>query len=120
MAARGSEEVCDHEFPSEEGDSDNAIPVAHFPLSAELMPLIKRATEALQVPSPVDEMRKHSVFEDDPIPSQVHSSWGHPATAPAVLRSMGTLYRVHDAEKLGLADFPSVDGAIASLVQAPN
>ncbi|MGH0153177.1 UNVERIFIED_CONTAM: hypothetical protein FKN15_025410 [Acipenser sinensis] len=33
---------------------------------------------------------------------------------------MDTLYRVHDAEKLGLAHFPPVEASIAALVQVPN
>ncbi|MGH0135273.1 UNVERIFIED_CONTAM: hypothetical protein FKN15_057545 [Acipenser sinensis] len=61
--------MADQEFPSEEGDSDSATPVVHFSLSAELMPLIKRATYILLVPWPVDEMRKHP--EVNPAPSQV-------------------------------------------------
>ncbi|MGH0139194.1 UNVERIFIED_CONTAM: hypothetical protein FKN15_042676 [Acipenser sinensis] len=44
---------------------------------------------------------------------QQESSWDHLATAPAVSQSMDALYRVHDAEKLGLA-------SIAALVQSPN
>ncbi|MGH0147264.1 UNVERIFIED_CONTAM: hypothetical protein FKN15_015368 [Acipenser sinensis] len=33
---------------------------------------------------------------------------------------MGTLYRMHDAEKLGLAQFPLVEASIAALVLTPN
>ncbi|MGH0137174.1 UNVERIFIED_CONTAM: hypothetical protein FKN15_007231 [Acipenser sinensis] len=51
---------------------------------------------------------------------EFQSSWDHPATAPAVSRSIDTLYRVHDAEKLGLAHFPPVEASIATLVQTPN
>ncbi|MGH0148940.1 UNVERIFIED_CONTAM: hypothetical protein FKN15_046324 [Acipenser sinensis] len=43
---------------------------------------------------------------------------GNPA--PAVSRLMDALYRLHDAEKLGLANFPPVEASIAALVQAPN
>ncbi|MGH0122858.1 UNVERIFIED_CONTAM: hypothetical protein FKN15_008565 [Acipenser sinensis] len=40
--------------------------------------------------------------------------------APAVSRSMDTLCRVHDVEKLGLAQFPPVEASVAALVQRPN
>ncbi|MGH0180118.1 UNVERIFIED_CONTAM: hypothetical protein FKN15_003325 [Acipenser sinensis] len=51
---------------------------------------------------------------------EVHSSWGHSATAPAASRSLGMLYSLHEAEELGMADIPPVDAAIASLGQAPK
>ncbi|MGH0114423.1 UNVERIFIED_CONTAM: hypothetical protein FKN15_015925 [Acipenser sinensis] len=132
LSITASEEMGDQEFPSEKGDSDSAILVTHLSLSAELMLLIKRATDALQVRWPLDQTSKQLIFEDDPAPSQVfppvhpdflfevHSSWGHPATAPAVSRSMGTLYSLHEVGKLGLANFPPVDDTIASLVQHQN
>ncbi|MGH0145926.1 UNVERIFIED_CONTAM: hypothetical protein FKN15_023473 [Acipenser sinensis] len=51
---------------------------------------------------------------------EVHPFWGHPAPAPAASCSLRTLYSLYEAEKLGLADVPPVDAAIASLVQAPK
>ncbi|MGH0117276.1 UNVERIFIED_CONTAM: hypothetical protein FKN15_032243 [Acipenser sinensis] len=45
LSIAASEEMGDQEFPSEEGDSDSTTPVVHLFLSADLMPLIKRATE---------------------------------------------------------------------------
>ncbi|MGH0186322.1 UNVERIFIED_CONTAM: hypothetical protein FKN15_021066, partial [Acipenser sinensis] len=74
LSIAASEEAVDQEFPSEEGDSDGATPVVHVSLSAELLPLIKRARVVLNVPWPVDDKWKHSVFEDDPVsPSGVSS-----------------------------------------------
>ncbi|MBN3286558.1 CREM protein, partial [Polyodon spathula] len=128
----------DQEFLSEKTDSDGATPVVHVSLLAELLPLIKRATDALNVPWPVDDKRKHSVFKDDPAPSQlsppvqldflfeVHSSCGHPATAPAVSHLLGTLYSLHEAEKqpthyrqLWLSPARIADGDKAPLLDAP-
>ncbi|MGH0152444.1 UNVERIFIED_CONTAM: hypothetical protein FKN15_022452 [Acipenser sinensis] len=119
LSITASDEAVDREFPSEEGDSDSATPVSQVSLSAELLPLIKRATDILNVPWPVDDKRKHYIFDDGPALSpvsppvhldflfEVHSSWGHPATAPAASRSLGALYRLHEAHKLGLADSTS-------------
>ncbi|MGH0137008.1 UNVERIFIED_CONTAM: hypothetical protein FKN15_061972 [Acipenser sinensis] len=42
------------------------------------------------------------------------------SSCPAVTQSIDTLYRVHDAEKLSLAQFPPVEASVAALVQAPN
>ncbi|MGH0135169.1 UNVERIFIED_CONTAM: hypothetical protein FKN15_001109 [Acipenser sinensis] len=71
LSVAASEEAVYQEFPSEEGDSDGATPVVHVSLSAELLSLIKRATDILNVPWPVDDERKLSIFEDDPAPSRV-------------------------------------------------
>ncbi|MGH0128779.1 UNVERIFIED_CONTAM: hypothetical protein FKN15_041121 [Acipenser sinensis] len=83
-------------FSSEEVDSDSALLAVNLFLSAELLPLIKRATAILQVPWLAKETRKQSIFEDEPALSpkspqehhflyEVPSSWGQPATALAVL-----------------------------------
>ncbi|MGH0157607.1 UNVERIFIED_CONTAM: hypothetical protein FKN15_033724 [Acipenser sinensis] len=92
----GEQEVGEQELPflSEDMESDSTSPEIKLSLSAEHLPLIKRATAVLQVPWPTE--------------------------APAVSWSMGTLYRMHDAEKLGLAQFPLVEASIAALVLTPN
>ncbi|MGH0116147.1 UNVERIFIED_CONTAM: hypothetical protein FKN15_074788 [Acipenser sinensis] len=112
--------------------SDSTSPAVRLSLSAELMALIKRATAVLQVPWCTECEARQSIFDDEPATSptsppvhpdflfEIQSSWGHPATAPAVSQSMDTLYMVHDAEKLDLAQFPPVKASIAVLVQAPN
>ncbi|MGH0129125.1 UNVERIFIED_CONTAM: hypothetical protein FKN15_038372 [Acipenser sinensis] len=119
-------------FLSEDVESDSTSPAVRLSLSAELMALIKRATAVLQVPWCTECEARQSIFNDEPATSptspsvhpdflfEIQSSWGHPATAPAVSQSMDTLYRVHDAEKLGLAQFPPVNASIAVSVQAPN
>ncbi|MGH0130711.1 UNVERIFIED_CONTAM: hypothetical protein FKN15_026559 [Acipenser sinensis] len=58
LSIAASEKAVDQEFPSEEGDSDGATPVADVSLSAELLLLIERATDVLNVPWLVDDMRK--------------------------------------------------------------
>lgn len=108
-------------FPSEEVESDSTSPVVELSLLAELLPLIKRATAILQVPWATEGETRQSIFDDVPTMSpvspsvhpdflfEIESSLDHPATAPAVSRSMDALCRVHDVEKLGLAHFPPVE-----------
>ncbi|MGH0121668.1 UNVERIFIED_CONTAM: hypothetical protein FKN15_056955 [Acipenser sinensis] len=72
----------------------------------------------------MEDEPKHSIF--DRIPAAVCQCpppgffWLHPASAPAVSRSLDSLYKEHDADKLGLAQFLPVEASIASLVQMPN
>ncbi|MGH0122180.1 UNVERIFIED_CONTAM: hypothetical protein FKN15_015485 [Acipenser sinensis] len=47
-------------------------------------------------------------------------SWDHPATFTAVPRVADALYKVFDADKLGLNHFPPVEASIEALVQTDN
>ncbi|MGH0147902.1 UNVERIFIED_CONTAM: hypothetical protein FKN15_044142 [Acipenser sinensis] len=120
-------------FPSEDVESDSTSPAVKLSLSAELLPLIKRATAVLQMPWPTEGGIRQFIFDDESTTSRVppplsapdflfeiQVSWGHPATAPALSQLMDTLYRVHDVEKLGLAQLPPVEASIAALVEALN
>ncbi|MGH0125210.1 UNVERIFIED_CONTAM: hypothetical protein FKN15_048895 [Acipenser sinensis] len=60
------EEVDEQElaFPSEDVESDRASPAVKLSLSAELMPLIKRATVVLQLPWSTEGEARQSIFTD--------------------------------------------------------
>ncbi|MGH0147980.1 UNVERIFIED_CONTAM: hypothetical protein FKN15_011515 [Acipenser sinensis] len=120
LSITASEEVVKQEvaFLSEDMESDGMSPTVKLSLSAELIPLIKRATATLQVPWPTASPIFSPVYRD--FLYEIQSYWDHPATAPALSRTMDALYRVYDVEKLGLAHFPLVEASIADLVQAPN
>ncbi|MGH0182940.1 UNVERIFIED_CONTAM: hypothetical protein FKN15_014430 [Acipenser sinensis] len=114
------EEVVKQEvaFPSEDVESDGMSPAVKLSLSAELIPLIKRATATLQVPWPTAPPIFSPVYQD--FLYKVQFYWDYPATTPALSNTMDALYRVYDAEKLDLAHFPPVEASIADVVQAPN
>ncbi|MGH0135254.1 UNVERIFIED_CONTAM: hypothetical protein FKN15_057298 [Acipenser sinensis] len=130
LSIAASEEVGEQKlaFPSKDVELDSTSPVVKLSLSAQLLPLIKRATAVLQVLWSTQGETRQSIFHEEsstsPVPPdflfEVQSSWGHLATAQAVSQSVETLYRVHDAEELGFAQFPLVQASIAALVQAPN
>ncbi|RXM99950.1 Myelin basic protein [Acipenser ruthenus] len=52
-------------------ESDSTTPVVKLSLSAELLPLIKRATAVLQVPWPTEDDARQSIFDDEPAASSV-------------------------------------------------
>ncbi|MGH0125413.1 UNVERIFIED_CONTAM: hypothetical protein FKN15_068963 [Acipenser sinensis] len=113
-------------------DAESKMPVAQLSLSAELMPLMQQATAVLQVLWPMVHTERRSIYDEQPtvLPAappvhpdflyELQSTWAHPATAVAVSRPMDSLYRVSDADKLGLTHFPPVEASIAALVQPAN
>ncbi|MGH0121373.1 UNVERIFIED_CONTAM: hypothetical protein FKN15_072407 [Acipenser sinensis] len=126
LASEGAEE-CE-EFFSEDPALDSRPLI---PLPRELIPLMRQANDALRVPWPSVTVERCSVYDElKEIPSEappIHpdfwqeltSSWQHPATAPAVPR-LGTTYRVHKGDKIGLVQFPSVGSTIPALAQPAN
>ncbi|MGH0129363.1 UNVERIFIED_CONTAM: hypothetical protein FKN15_043514 [Acipenser sinensis] len=103
-----AEEVGEQElaFSSEDVESDSTSSAVKLSLSAELLPLIKRATAVLQVPWPTEGETRPSIFDSKPATSlvsppvhpdfhfEIQSSWGPPTTAPAV--SLGEPGGKHD------------------------
>ncbi|MGH0125175.1 UNVERIFIED_CONTAM: hypothetical protein FKN15_027568 [Acipenser sinensis] len=73
LSITDSEEVGEQElaFPSEDLESDSTSPTVKLPLSAELLPLIKRATAILQMPWPTEGETRQSIFDDEPTISPV-------------------------------------------------
>ncbi|MGH0125942.1 UNVERIFIED_CONTAM: hypothetical protein FKN15_025162 [Acipenser sinensis] len=51
---------------------------------------------------------------------ELQSTWEHPATAAAVSRSVDSLYKVFEADKLGLTHFLPEGAPIVALVQPTN
>ncbi|MGH0146494.1 UNVERIFIED_CONTAM: hypothetical protein FKN15_020171 [Acipenser sinensis] len=126
LASEGAEE---REVFFSEDPALNSLPL--IPLPRELIPLMRRANDALRVPWPSATVERCSVYDErKELPSEappIHpdfwqeltSSWQHPATAPAVPRS-GTTYRVHEGDKMGLVQFPPVGSTIPALAQPAN
>ncbi|MGH0183427.1 UNVERIFIED_CONTAM: hypothetical protein FKN15_012112 [Acipenser sinensis] len=126
---RSSGERCSTEHHS--SHSSGARARGSIPLPRELIPLMRRANDALRVPWPSATVERCSVYDErKELPSEappIHpdfwqeltSSWQHPATAPAVPRS-GTTYRVHEGDKMGLVQFPPVGSTIPALAQPAN
>ncbi|MGH0175886.1 UNVERIFIED_CONTAM: hypothetical protein FKN15_071688 [Acipenser sinensis] len=109
-------EQCDYPPLPSDHYSEESQGVVHAEWQQEDLLSISAFDEAVdrEFPSEEDDKRKLDfLFE-------MHSSWGHPATAPAASHSLGALYSLHEADKLGFTDFPPVDAAIVSLVQAPK
>ncbi|MGH0128727.1 UNVERIFIED_CONTAM: hypothetical protein FKN15_035965 [Acipenser sinensis] len=121
----------DIEFPSDYADSDSS-PVTQLSLSEELTPLMQWATAVLQVPWPAAEEERRSIYDEQPTIAsaaplvhadflfELQSTWEHPATAAAISRSVDSLYKVFEADKLGLTQFPLVEAPVAALVQPAN
>ncbi|MGH0160057.1 UNVERIFIED_CONTAM: hypothetical protein FKN15_038484 [Acipenser sinensis] len=67
LSIAASDEVGKQElaFPSEDVESDNTSSLVKLFLSAELLPLIKRATSVLQVPWPTEGETRQSIFDND-------------------------------------------------------
>ncbi|MGH0171517.1 UNVERIFIED_CONTAM: hypothetical protein FKN15_061754 [Acipenser sinensis] len=126
LASEGAEE---REVFFSEDPALDSLPL--IPLPRELIPLMRRANDALRVPWPSATVERCSVYDErKELPSEappIHpdfwqeltSSWKHPATAPAVPRS-GTTYRVHEGDKMGLVQFPPVGSTIPALAQPAN
>ncbi|MGH0192559.1 UNVERIFIED_CONTAM: hypothetical protein FKN15_018215 [Acipenser sinensis] len=126
LASEGAEER--EEFFSEDPALDS-LPL--IPMPRELIPLMRRANDALKVPWPSVTVERCSVYDErKEMPSEappfhpdfwqeLTSSWQHLATAPAVLWS-GTTYRVQKGDKMGLVQFPSVGSTIPALAQPAN
>ncbi|MGH0137705.1 UNVERIFIED_CONTAM: hypothetical protein FKN15_040746 [Acipenser sinensis] len=129
-----SEEAGEQElaFPSEHVESDSTSPAVKLSLSAELLPLIKRATTILQVPWPTECETRQSIDDVPTIspiqapPPQCTQIFFLKSRIPGITRQQLLLFpgrwtpRVHDAEKLGLAQFPPAKVSIAALAQVPN
>ncbi|MGH0137160.1 UNVERIFIED_CONTAM: hypothetical protein FKN15_035890 [Acipenser sinensis] len=71
LSISASDEVGEQElaFPSEDVESDSDSPAVKLSLLEELLLLIKRATEVLQVPWPIEGETRQSVFDDEPTTS---------------------------------------------------
>ncbi|MGH0137603.1 UNVERIFIED_CONTAM: hypothetical protein FKN15_004751 [Acipenser sinensis] len=73
LSLAASEEVGEQELAllSEDVESDSTSPAVKLSLSAELLPLIKRASAVLQVPWPTEGETRQSIFDDEPTTSSV-------------------------------------------------
>ncbi|MGH0119607.1 UNVERIFIED_CONTAM: hypothetical protein FKN15_056875 [Acipenser sinensis] len=101
------EEVCE-QFPFEDVESDSTSPAVKLSLSAELLPLIKKATAILQVPWPIEAKTRQSVFDDEPTSS--------PGTA-SVLQRRSDNEEYVEVGRLGPSDY---FGEIALLLNRPR
>ncbi|MGH0127585.1 UNVERIFIED_CONTAM: hypothetical protein FKN15_028510 [Acipenser sinensis] len=102
--------------PSSEVASVSSLP----PLPSSMPALRRRAANFLQIPWNTPTKSRQSVFRTHyaDFMQEVRSSWDRPASVTSVLKQAARLAELEDAEKLGLASFPSVDSTIVALVKA--
>ncbi|MGH0150493.1 UNVERIFIED_CONTAM: hypothetical protein FKN15_040294 [Acipenser sinensis] len=102
---------------SADWQQDDMLSISTYELGEQELAFLSEDVESAEHPLRLPLIKRASAVLQQPWPTQVHpdflfkiqSSWGHPATVPAVSRSMDTLYRVHNVEKLGLAQFLPVE-----------
>ncbi|MGH0156053.1 UNVERIFIED_CONTAM: hypothetical protein FKN15_048780 [Acipenser sinensis] len=95
-------------FSSDESESDS-VPVAQLSINRALS---SGLLQSCRYPG-LRQIHPDFLFK-------LLSTWGNPATATAVSRSVDSLYEEFEVDKLGLTQFPPVRAPIAALVQPTN
>ncbi|MGH0145788.1 UNVERIFIED_CONTAM: hypothetical protein FKN15_006239 [Acipenser sinensis] len=122
------EDSVEAELTSHHSESEMEVGV-----DDSLWSLVERATRHLGLEWPATEEPRHSLFESPLAQGQqsrtlpafpdfvkeVQSTWGTPASAPAISRKAAA-FTMQGASEAGLASFPPVGAAFAALVKSPT